>query len=307
MGQLYTVTGNLLAETTVRYHATRWGDTHRGTAESFQVGGKGINVARMAHRLQLSATAVVFPGGDTGARCLQWLADQPFHTRAFPQQQETRAGWVVRAKGVETTFLGCDRSLEQDPWGQAMQFLRDHLHPGDMLAVCGSLPGWTPQVAQCLHELLEALRGKVFVAVDTYGQPLSDLLRHRLDLIKVNRSEIEPLLEASGQNDLVEFLTENPEASAARRWVVTDGPAPMIARDADGSLVKVTPPAVQQGSAVGSGDVMLAGLLWGLAMKNLSFKRALDLSAALASANAASPGIADFDVDRVLGAAGWQE
>lgn len=46
---IFTLTGNLLAERTLTLPAWAPGRTQRAVAESFQVGGKGINVSRMLH------------------------------------------------------------------------------------------------------------------------------------------------------------------------------------------------------------------------------------------------------------------
>ncbi len=47
----YTFTGNLLAERTLTFADWAPGRTQRAREESFQVGGKGINVAKMLRRL----------------------------------------------------------------------------------------------------------------------------------------------------------------------------------------------------------------------------------------------------------------
>ena len=74
MLKLFTITGNLLAETTAVYEFPRQGSTVRAIGDSkFQVGGKGVNVARAATALGLPAFAAVFPAGFNGAKCVQML------------------------------------------------------------------------------------------------------------------------------------------------------------------------------------------------------------------------------------------
>ena len=48
---LYTLTGNLLAERTLEFDHWSPGRTQRAKRQTFQVGGKGINVAKMLTRL----------------------------------------------------------------------------------------------------------------------------------------------------------------------------------------------------------------------------------------------------------------
>ena len=59
---IFTFTGNLLAERTQHFAAWAPGRTQRATGESFQVGGKGINVAKMLARFGTPVTALAFAG-----------------------------------------------------------------------------------------------------------------------------------------------------------------------------------------------------------------------------------------------------
>src|SRR5262245_23017285 len=93
---IFTLTGNLLAERTLEFDAWVPGRTHRATVESFQVGGKGINVSKMLTRLGAANTALCFIGGNSGAECETWLRARSFSYRAFGSSTATRTGTVVR-------------------------------------------------------------------------------------------------------------------------------------------------------------------------------------------------------------------
>ena len=73
MHPFYTLTGNLLAERTLTFTDWEPGRTQRAREESFQVGGKGINVSRMLQRLGERSTALCFAGGAAGAECTERL------------------------------------------------------------------------------------------------------------------------------------------------------------------------------------------------------------------------------------------
>eukprot|EP01034_Spumella_vulgaris_P015204 gene15204-19416_t len=93
---IFTLTGNLLAERTLTFAAWAPGRTQRATGESFQVGGKGINVSKMLSRLGAPNTALCFTGGPSGDECFAWLhaSGRAFHP--FPTSTPTRTGTVVR-------------------------------------------------------------------------------------------------------------------------------------------------------------------------------------------------------------------
>jgi len=296
---LYTLTGNLLAETTVTHSRVEVGRTHRAVGETFQVGGKGINVAKMAQRLGTFSTAICFPGGHTGNRCLVWLEGQDFEVRGFRQAAETRAGWVVRAAGKETTFLGRDRVVEEEPWLKAIRYLEAEIGDGDMLAVCGSIPGWRPALAEPLGRLLHKMAGRVFVAVDTYGAPLFDLIQAPVDLVKINQDELRGLRPDEAPETSVEQILRavSRQSPQVRRWVVSGGGGKVVAVETGGEWMEYGPPMVKVVSTVGCGDVLLAALLDGLVGKELSLDEALRRSLPLAAANAASPGVAEFDLN----------
>jgi 1-phosphofructokinase len=64
---IFTLTGNLLAETTLEFASWSPGKTQRASGETFQVGGKGINVSKMLTRLGAANTALCFTGGAAGS------------------------------------------------------------------------------------------------------------------------------------------------------------------------------------------------------------------------------------------------
>ena len=139
---LFTLTGNLLAERTLTFPAWSAGRTQRATAETFQVGGKGINVAKMLTRLGAANTALGFTGGATGEDCLAWLRRSGLAFRTFPSTTPTRTGTVIRASGQpETTFLGPDAAPDAAALRACADFL-DAQPAGLTLAFCGSFPGW---------------------------------------------------------------------------------------------------------------------------------------------------------------------
>jgi 1-phosphofructokinase len=142
---IFTLTGNLLAERTLEFDTWSPGRTQRAKRETFQVGGKGINVSKMLNRLGAPNTALCFAGGATGEECEAWLKARGFVYRAFTSSAATRSGVVVRAASggqPETTFLGTDVPPNAAAVRACAEFL-DAQGDGQTLALCGSFPGWT--------------------------------------------------------------------------------------------------------------------------------------------------------------------
>lgn len=297
MPAYHTFTGNLLAERTLEL-ARPWqaGGTHRATAESFQVGGKGFNVAKLLARLGADVTAIGFAGGAAGEECRAWLAAHARYRAALiPTSAPTRTGVVVRApEQPETTWLAPDRPPDEAAFAAAARHLAG-LPADAVVSVCGSVPGWATDAAAPLRAALAERARAGILVIDTYGPPLADLVRTPVALVKINRSEFrglfpdwptDPDAEAPRWRRLLVTLP-------VRAWVVTDGPRPVhfAAREACGA---VSPPPVQEVSATGSGDVLLGALLYGWAGCGAPLADVLRWAVNLAASNAAAPEIAEF-------------
>jgi len=289
---VYTLTGNLLAERTLEFSRWSTGKTQRASADSFQVGGKGINVSKMLTRLGVANTAVCFAGGAPGAECEAWLRKHNFNFHAFDTVRPTRTGTVVRAPGQpETTFLGPDVIPSRAALAACADFL-DVQPDQNLLAICGSLPGWDTADFDPLRAAITRWLERGTVAVDTYGPPLTWFAQKPVALVKINATEFRTLHDAL--QPLPKSLAEMTARSPAGAWIVSDGPEPVwfaTKTDAPASLV---PPAVKEVSATGSGDVLFASVLRSLFIDRVSLRDAVAAALPLAAANAAHPAIAEF-------------
>lgn len=283
---VFTLTGNLLAERTLEFDRWGPGKTQRAGRESFQVGGKGINVSKMLTRLRVPNTALCFTGGAPGAECEAWLRTHGFQFRAFAGATATRAGTVVRdtrGEQPETTFLGPDAAPDAAAVVQCAAFL-DAQPAGGILIGCGSIPGWTTPALEPLRAALRDWSAKGTLIVDTYGPPLRDLAQLPLALLKINADELQSL----ALNQPTELPREIQHA------IVTDGPRAVRVRDRDGSVREFIPPAIREVSATGSGDVLLACVIEAMFVRKLPLGAAVACAIPYAAANAAHAGIAEF-------------
>jgi 1-phosphofructokinase len=289
---IFTLTGNLLAERTLEF--ARWapGKTQRATRETFQVGGKGINVSKMLNRLRVANTALCFTGGASGAECEAWLRTRRFNFRSFANDTSTRIGSVIRsAAHPETTFLGPDAAPSRSAIVECASFL-DAQPDGQVLAICGSFPGWMESYVDVLRNALVRWLDRGVLVVDTYGPPLEWFSLQAVALAKMNAVEFTGLTD---QTDTLSSLSTVARSSPVQRWVISDGPANVIfCEKSDAQPAILYPPKVDEISATGSGDVLFASLLHGLFGRQLSLSEALKPAIILAAANAAHAGVAEF-------------
>lgn len=297
---IHTLTGNLLWERTLEFTTWASGQTQRAHNESFQVGGKGINVSRMLTRLGSPTQALCFAGGSTGADCLAWLTTHNVPHHAFATIHATRTGSVIRAEGQpETTFLSPDTAPDAAAWAACAAYI-EKIPAGDVLALCGSFPGWTSAAAEPLRTTLARRAVRSTLVADTYGPPLIWALQQPLALVKINRDEFDAF---QPENAAAEpFATRLATALARTRvqaWIVSDGAGPVWYAQPSRPPRSLTPPSVKIISPTGSGDVLLACLLDGCYQRRLALSAALARALPYAAANAAHAEIANFDLNNL--------
>ena len=295
---IHTFTGNLLWEKTLDFAAWEPGRTQRARAATFQAGGKGLNVAKMLARLGVPATALFFPGGATGAECTAWVRAQGIACQTFPVPEATRVGLVVRAPGrPETTFFSPDVPLDAAAAEACAQYL-DRCPSGDVLAICGSIPGWTAKACDSLRAAVDRWLERGPVVVDTYGPPLAWMIERPVAWVKVNRAEFDTLFgEEDREQPLVNRLRSAVGRWSPQAWIITNGPQPLWFVERDAAPASLTPPPVAEVSSTGSGDILHACLVCSVFRHQLSLADALQRALPYAAANAACGTVADFPLD----------
>lgn len=288
----------MLAETTYYVSDLKIGVTSRASEESFQTGGKGINVTKMLQRLGAASTAICFPGGPFGPMCEDWLKQNRITYQAFTEGCVVRSGSVLRpAKKVETSILGVDSIVSLEAIQSSVAFL-DAQEEEFVLAICGVIPNWRESTWRPLRELVERRPENLSLAVDTYGPGLNWLAKQNPDVIKINRQELETLFEADVSSESTEDLMDLAfERHQGDLWIVTNGDGPVWYKHLSNQPASIVPKEVKTISATGCGDVFFATILNCLYNKTgYSIEESVKLAVEYASRNVASPGIADFEL-----------
>jgi len=292
---IFTLTGNLLAERTLEFGPWQIGSTQRALHESFHTRGKGVNVTKMLQRLGTASTALLFAGGPSGEECEAWLRQHELPYRCFAINAGTRTGTVIWSEQVpETTFLGPDVIPDDEAVRACANFL--NAQPDDqVLALCGSFPGWDELVYAPLRSAIDRWidRGRLFA--DVYGPPLKSLVERPLELIKINQQEFAAFFPATERAVSTEQrLRAMSQRSPVKQWVISNGPRSVWVLPRRGDPIEIAPPPVKEVSPTGSGDVLFAAILHALLIRGTSLVEAVDFGLPLASANAAHPSVADF-------------
>ncbi|MBQ6533575.1 MAG: hypothetical protein IJI37_00240, partial [Opitutales bacterium] len=289
MRKFFTITGNLLAQTTCVFDMPKPGGTARAKLPpKFDVGGKGVNVARTLAALGADCAAAVFPAGFSGKRCAGALAGENFETIAVEISGETRGGLVCADSrtGARTTFLGADIPVPPGALEKCLEKIKEKIGEGDVVAICGSFPGWGEAHAEMLSRLVA--EKKAILCADTYGAPLASLAREKCAAIKINKAELFSFLKDAGEPAPESFYGAFLSAQKkyflnAQIFAATDGAGEFFFRENE-KIFSLTPPKIEREiDPTGCGDAMFAVLLSEIFLKKSGAETAFRRAAKYAS------------------------
>lgn len=269
---IVAVTPNPALDLTYAVPSLAPGTSHAVTEVQARAGGKGINVASVAHLMGEPVVAIVPLGGPTGDVVAADLAARGIPAVIVPVAGETRrCVAVVPADGAEATVLNEPGPvLSPAEWDAVLAAVRTAVgqarseYAGHVAVVCsGSFPPGLPadapaQLVRLAHEL------GVPAILDTSGAALAAGLAAGPDLIKPNLAEAAALVDSVGAQLDARTAAHALLARGAHAAAVSDGPRGVVLATHAGVLhARLAEPVA--GNPTGAGDALVAGLATGLA------------------------------------------
>lgn len=292
---ILTITANVTIDRALVVPGYDRGGVFRAREVRVSIGGKGVNVARVARTLGGAARCCGFLAGHSGRFAAEVIAQEGIPARwTWLDSGETRTCVILADPDLERVTIVNEPgpTVSESDWAV---FQADILAAAaDCKTVCisGSLPPGAPLAG--FADLLRALRAlDKTVWVDISGKPLSIAAHTPGVCIKVNTDEAAVLLEQSIPNAAA--------ATAAAHELHRRLATPVaLTLGADGALLVASggawwahPPRIAAVSPVGSGDSFLAGLVVALDRSDTP-AAALRSAAAAGAANALTLGAGHF-------------
>lgn len=263
---IVTLTMNPALDITSEADVVRPTDKIRCTGTRYDPGGGGINVARVAHVLGASVSAVFVAGGPSGKLVTELVRDSGVPLRQVGIAGSTRESFTVneRSTAKQYRFVLQGPEVTAQEQTRCLGVLRTTAASAQFVVASGSLPpGVPPDWYQRVADLCEQIGARL--VLDTSGGGLTHV-RSGVFLLKPSLRE---LREYAGQD----LKTEAAQIAAAEE-LIDRGVAQsvLVSLGADGALL-VTPTCrrrfaalrVPAGSGVGAGDAMVAAITVGLA------------------------------------------
>jgi 1-phosphofructokinase family hexose kinase len=251
---ILTVTPNPALDLTWRVDRLVEGGTHRADAGAARAGGKGLNVARVAHAEGADVLAVTTSGGRVGEEFAAELRASGVPHALVPIAGDTRRSIAVVDEALGDTTIVNERGANpaDAEWAALLAEVVERLAGASVLVVSGSVP---PGAPDSLIPMLVAVGrdAGVPVVVDTSGPALLRAADAGAAVLKPNASE---LVEATGIADPVE---------GARSLIARGTELVLLSLGADGMLAVTASDLVHArldeplaGNPTGAGDAGVA-------------------------------------------------
>jgi 1-phosphofructokinase family hexose kinase len=296
---IVTVTMNAAIDRTLTVPNFQVGQRHRASSSLTLAGGKGINIARALKALQVPVVATGLAGGRTGTRVVEELTEEAILNDFVRIRDDSRTSTAVvdPMSGSFSEINEWGPHVDDEELGMLLEKLEYLSRSARMVVFAGSLPrGVSPEFYGEAVRLLN--RRGVQTALDTEGEPLARGVEAEPFLVSPNQREAEGLVgnEFLDREDFLLALDTIAERGARNVLVTQEGGCfARIREDRQGvRRFHVTAPRLDPVSAVGSGDVLLAGLL-AARLEDRPPEESLRLAVAAGAASTLEVGAGRFD------------
>lgn len=261
-----TVTLNPAIDRTIVVNQFEYGTINRAASSREDIGGKGINVARILLALGSPSKAVGFIGKTNYPQTQTLLRNDEIPTEFVFVDAPTRTNTKLLESSTHTTtdineagFAVSEQELEA-----VMHLISSCADESEFIVISGSVPGGL--TTSVYREMIEKLPVHCKVALDADGILLMEALKAEPFLIKPNIQELENALGRTlGSNsEVVDAASDLIRQYNVTCVLVTMGSKGSILVTKDQALYAAPLPVNVKGT-VGAGDSMLAGFIHGLA------------------------------------------
>ena len=262
---IVTVTMNAAIDRTLTVPNFQRGQRHRATEGLTLAGGKGINIARALKRFGVPVVATGLAGGQTGTRIVEALTAEAILNDFVRIEGESRTSTAIvdPTGGSYTEVNEWGPHVEPDELETLLEKLTYLSRGADYAIFAGSLPRGIEDdfYAEAIRELN---RRGVLTVLDSEAEPLRLGTQAEPFLVSPNEREAEGLVgqEFHDDDDFLAGLDAIAELGARNVLITRESGCWALLRfEREPRRYCAIAPRMDPVSAVGSGDVLLAGFV----------------------------------------------
>jgi 1-phosphofructokinase family hexose kinase len=260
--------------------------THRVDNIVYSVGGKGINISRQLNLLDIQNQSFLFIGGENGKIIRKKLIEEKINFVPTYTKAQTREACVIidEVKKNITTVMESKYKIEANEIEEMKTKLEKAIQNCNILVLSGSLS--SPNVFDIIKYGIEkAKENDKLTVLDSHGSHLRDAIELQPDILHNNLDEINSSLKLNLQSDeeILNF-TDELYNKGIKISIITDGGKPAYVNHF-GFKYKFYPPQIDEIHPTGSGDALVAGILYGITNSH-PFTESLKFGMALGTLNA---------------------
>lgn len=296
---IYTLTPNPSVDRSLTIAEIRFNTVLRSQRVRLDWGGKGFNVSRALHQFGIESVALGWVGGGTGKVLADGLQRLGIQTDFVWVDQDTRTNtMIIEAEGewhIKVNEPG--PSISPEDIEQMVLKVEGYAKKDDLWVLSGSLP---PDVPEDFYVQLIALlkqRGAL-VYLDASGTALQLGCQAGPFLVKPNIFETSQAVgfTIDGQEDAkraaLYFLR-----MGIGYFALTMGASGLLLATQQ-EMILASPPKILSKNAAGSGDALLAGLIYAQ-QQGMNLVETARWAVATGSASVETEGVSEFDVIRI--------
>jgi len=296
---IYTLTPNPSIDRTIMIPEIRFNSVLRSDKVRLDLGGKGFNVSRSLHTFGIESLAIAWVGGATGKILADGLQGLGIQTDFVWVDQDTRGNtMIIEESGdwyIKVNEPG--QPISRDAIEQLFNKVKSYAKKGDWWVLSGSLPPDVPvEFYADLIDLLKSRGARVYL--DARGEALHYGCQAVPYLVKPNAEEASNIVgfEVADQEDAKRAALPFLRMGVSFFALTMGSMGLLLATQRE--MVFATAPKVVAHNTAGSGDALLAALLYAeLHEKDLAEMAAWAVATGAASVE--TDGVSEFDLGRV--------
>ena len=256
-------------------------------------GGKGINVSKVLKNFGIDSIALGFCGGFTGEYIKADLNKYGIQDNFISLAENTRINVKIKTEKKETEIMGKSPKILQENIDALLSII-DNVQDNDILVLSGSVPSSVKE--DIYKDIIHKTKSKnnVKIILDSRENAFKIAVKENVFLTKPNRKELSEYFgkDIRSVYDIITYAqqlvkdgSENVIVSLGKEGsALVNKDEAYIGNAPEGNLV----------SSVGSGDAMVAGIVYGIS-NNLSILDSYKYAIASGTATAFSEGLTTLD------------